>query len=508
MRKYKYRALYKVNDELKFDYIKPKTLDLLFLKKILAISTRLNHTMKGFLLYALFLVLSLPGRSQQVFVSDELSLKNDFAYFLVPHRESCLLIRDKAFKLVVQSLNDQLNWSSEHSIELKGKKWKLIEVVEHQDQIGIFYLAKEENESALWYSVFSSTGEAISHKALIRKRELIYEKGFKITKSEDSRWFCLGFGTSRGERELLLYQREQDSVYFAIKTKELVEVERETVKEMVVSNEGHLFMLGMKEDGSFMKHKLVLQLFEYGPKLDLLRQQKLEFSDNIPSDIQLSVHNLKNQFTLVGLYLDKKEEIAGFFYYIWKDGFQTKFTKLSEELIKKWTGKTSYKHIDLITQSLRWKVDGSLILFCESNKQYHRRPYFATSDQMNMSSKWVDYYFDEVIVACFDHNGEQEWSDVLFKKQFSQDDEGYYSSFFIVETKDFFRILFNDEIKSQSTVSEYILSPSGKNLRKSVLNTTQQKLQLRIVDALQRNADRVIIPSEVDGKLQIVQIDF
>ena len=122
--------------------------------------------------------------------------------------------------------------------------------------------------------------------------------------------------------------------------------------------------------------------------------------------------------------------------------------------------------------------------------------------------RWVDYYFDDIFVVCFSPNGEKQWENILRKKQFSQDDDGLYSSFFIFTNRSFLRILFNDEIKNESTVSQYLLLPDGRINRKSVLNTSNTKLNLRITDAIQIDETTLIVPSENNGKMSLVRLNL
>jgi hypothetical protein len=96
----------------------------------------------------------------------------------------------------------------------------------------------------------------------------------------------------------------------------------------------------------------------------------------------------------------------------------------------------------------------------------------------------------------------------LYKRQFSQDDEGLYSSFFLLRTDDFLRLIFNDEIEEGTTVSEYIIGPDGRNMRKSILNTGKKDIHLRLTDAVQVEADKLLVPSESNGKMSVVIMDF
>ena len=80
--------------------------------------------------------------------------------------------------------------------------------------------------------------------------------------------------------------------------------------------------------------------------------------------------------------------------------------------------------------------------------------------------------------------------------------------FFLVKTPKALRLLFNDEIKYENTVSEYVLRGNGKKDRNSVLNTSYQKLQLRFQDALQVASNEILIPSERRSRLRLVKVVY
>ncbi|MBK9994288.1 MAG: hypothetical protein IPP01_09970 [Saprospiraceae bacterium] len=150
-----------------------------------------------------------------------------------------------------------------------------------------------------------------------------------------------------------------------------------------------------------------------------------------------------------------------------------------------------------------------MLVFYESNKELTRKPYFNSVAEGPLNvSRWTDYYYEDILAINFSADQNIAWQKVLHKKQFSQDDDGLFSSFFVLSTSDYLRIIFNDEIKNESTVSEYILLPTGEYLRKSILNTTSQNLYLRIKDAVQINANTLLVPSESNGKMNLVRISF
>jgi hypothetical protein len=70
------------------------------------------------------------------------------------------------------------------------------------------------------------------------------------------------------------------------------------------------------------------------------------------------------------------------------------------------------------------------------------------------------------------------------------------------------RLIFNDEIKFENTVSEYVVKGTGDNERHSLLSTELLKLRLRFRDAIQITGDKMVVPSERRGQLRVAKISL
>ena len=120
----------------------------------------------------------------------------------------------------------------------------------------------------------------------------------------------------------------------------------------------------------------------------------------------------------------------------------------------------------------------------------------------------LDYYFEEMIAVSVHPDGNMHWVEVLHKRQYSQDDDAMFSSFFVFELPSQLRILFNDEIRSENTVSEYIVTGKGLEERKSLMSTDYQNLKLRFREAKQTGNQSLIVPSLRGNRLALVKIDY
>ncbi|MGA0231940.1 MAG: hypothetical protein ACO3MB_03610, partial [Saprospiraceae bacterium] len=184
---------------------------------------------------------------------------------------------------------------------------------------------------------------------------------------------------------------------------------------------------------------------------------------------------------------------------------------LYEELIQ---GRKKKSRVleDIALKDVLFRQDGGFLLISEIEREYSRRnPYsgYARTGYDNYSRRsWIDYYNDDIIVSSISPEGVPDWNKVLYKKQFSQDDEAIYSSFYIMKTPSRLRFIYNDEIKKNNTVSEYLMDPAGKLARNSLLSTAYQNMKLRFKDAIQISSNSMIVPSESNYDLNLVRITY
>ena len=165
---------------------------------------------------------------------------------------------------------------------------------------------------------------------------------------------------------------------------------------------------------------------------------------------------------------------------------------------------------DFNVQKVALRQDGGAVLIAELNKEFSRRSSLPIRRDNSSFSRggWVDYYYEDLILFAVNPDGTEHWKKVLHKRQYSQDDEAIYSSFFLFKTPARLRFLFNDEIKQENTVGGYEVTGTGFVERKTVFNTDYQRLKLRFKDGLQVAYNEVIVPSERNNRLNLVRIIY
>ncbi|MEM9529229.1 MAG: hypothetical protein AAGA31_21645, partial [Bacteroidota bacterium] len=165
---------------------------------------------------------------------------------------------------------------------------------------------------------------------------------------------------------------------------------------------------------------------------------------------------------------------------------------------------------ELSVRDLVLRRDGGALIITERNRQLERRSNASRTQVLNNYGirPLVDYHYDELIVFSVHPDGKPHWSNILHKKQYSQDDGGVYSSFLLMENPSSLRFLFNDEIRFENTVSEYVVNGRGEFDRNSLFNTRDLELRLRFRDGIQVAANEVVLPSEHRNKLRLVKMTY
>ncbi|MEM6379333.1 MAG: hypothetical protein AAF705_14080, partial [Bacteroidota bacterium] len=290
----------------------------------------------------------------------------------------------------------------------------------------------------------------------------------------------------------------------------------EDILHMVVSNEGDMYAILEKDDFRVRKKDHQYEVFKYGPAMSTVSRHAVSIGEHSTYDLFFNYDNLNKQLVAGGLYYEKNPGRAlGFFSLRVPTNLQsneTSFHAFSDEVVETLIGKELRKNKgleEINIQDLVVRRDGGIVIIGEENRNFFRRmANTGRSIYDGFARNVTDFYYNDVFTISMNPDGTVHWETILHKKQFSQDDGGAYSSYFLFKTPRNLRLIFNDEIKLENTVSEYVLAGSGEYNRNSILSTDNQNLRLRFRDALQIAPEKMLVPSEHRGKLRIAKLEL
>ncbi len=456
-------------------------------------------------------------QAQVITVSDELNLRSEYVYDLLGRiGESIMVIRDGINEFDIQAYNDEMSMSWEVEERLDSRKAKIIDVIAHDQTFNVIYSVDHKDTLFIKSREYDEKVKVVHEDTLrVMKRGLIRPK-FRYVKSEDEQIFLMteienekivsAFAFDMRTREVLWEsQFEFPNIQF-----------REDYRKTIVSNDGTMFLIFEKNNVRYRKDRHSLEIFRFDKILRHFTQLSIPLPEFTTYDAQFIYDNLNENILLIGLYSDSNAGTTDGIYYI-KVGindfsrYQLSTLDYNEELVADFHGKYNPKKESLQNLEIQDAIlrqDGGVLLLAEENKEYERLSYGSRRDFYGSGRFSVDYYYEDLVLISIHPSGDSHWQKVLPKRQYSNDDQAAYSSYFLFQNPSYLRILYNDEIRNENTVSEYILNGAGDITRRSLMSTDNVKLKLQIKNALQIGPAELLIPSVRGKRLKLVKLKY
>lgn len=460
--------------------------------------------------------LSLTLSAQDILVSEDLPLRNDVSYELIGElKGNILLYHNRSTEHEIQCFDPrmQLDWSKE--LEFDRRTAKTLGIIADDQHFFIFHHFRRKGNTLLKVNKYDAGANLQDSVLVFDYGFLFFTPDFTLIRSED-------------RTKALVFFVEKQSIMralaFDVTTMELLWEKSfapedysysEDGLQALVDNNGNMHLIIEKDNYRSRRKEHFYQVHSFYGETDEYRTFDTSFKGMLTYDAFFTYDDLNNTLVAAGFYSEKDLGKATGFFYLNIDprkpsDITLKFQKFDTETLMGILGKRGKraKGIQEISiQEVVLRRDGGAILIGERNRMFERGGTSRTYiDGVNRFM--VDYYFDELLIASIHPTGEVHWKTILHKKQYSQDDNGIYSSYFLFKTPSSLRFLFNDEIKYENTVSEYILNGFGNYDRNSLLSTANLDLRLRFRDALQTGSNALIVPSERRNRLKLVKMEF
>lgn len=471
----------------------------------------------------LFLFCILTARTvfgQSAIVSDPLFIRSDYGYELIGRlRDRILVFRDRYDEFTVQSFDNQmhLSWSKDLN-DLDRRGMRVLGVVPGRNDFSVVFQLRRRGHTLLRVHKYDPGANLIDSMLLKDYGERMFTTPvLNLVTSEDRNCVAVYNSAERDHIEVMSFLLDKMQVLWdtVATVDDAADVFEERIPEMTLSNDGSFFWVTEKNNrrAKIDRHEINILRFDQAG----IHSGALPLGPYLTLDSRYTYDNKNRKLCVAGLWAEKGRDRANGVFYgrisslrdsadvLQYEQFDDKFLSI---LRQKDVGEDNRGIPDAELRELLLRQDGGLVMVAERYHEVQRgaaagRGFFR--DGMRMI---VDYYYDDLFVVAFQPNGHVQWKSALHKKQYSQDDEGTFSSYYLMRNPDKMRFFFNDEIKYENTCSEYLLSPAGDFDRNSLLNTLNQNLRLRFRDALQLNASECLVPSEFRGRLKLVLLRF
>jgi len=479
------------------------------------------------LFIVLFVSITQIGWSQEITVSDEITLRSDQSYSILgKFNEKTLLYRDKGAEFEIQAFNNELlslSWQKE--LELDKKRPEVLDVWGKGDYFYVIYKFKNKGNSVIKIHKYNEAANLIDSTNIVDYGKRFYSPEPEIILSQDRKKVLLYHTEYFTKIEVAVFDLDKMEVLW---DKEFSPNDLKfgaDFHQILVDNDGGMHMVLNRENDRFRKDKPHYYEFIYQP----VNQEKTPTNSvflegKLSFDSYFKIDNLNKSIIGGGMYSEKNKGRTQGYYYLSLSYLNPKQKTLTfrefdkefkEQLVDKKV-KVEKGLFDVGIQDMVIRQDGGALIICEQLKDFERTA-STTNTTVNARSYYggrnnsryaVDHYYEDLFLFSIHPDGTHHWQEILHKKQFSQDDDAAFSSFFLAKTVVELRLIYNDEIRNENTVSEYIIKGNGEHDRNSILNTASQELRLRFRESMQVSANEILVPSERKSRLKLVRMSF
>ncbi len=472
-----------------------------------------------YLIYIFLLFFVSSAKAQTVSVSDEIILRNDFSYDILGlYDERTLLFRNKIYKQEIQVFDPEMNMIREKEITLEDRKSNVIGVLGSEEFFSIIYNYRKKGDVFVMMKQFDGDLTPIDSNVVIKVFESqLLTPSFEFERSENRR-YGLVYTTDRdNELDVMVIDIDNQRLLWENKFVFTGTNLRRDFRNITVSDEGEMFLMLEKNNLASRMDEHVIEYYKYGKGYQSALSSFVPLPNMISFDINFKYDNVNKSISTVGLYSDKNFSRTNGVYLMRHKFSSDRATEptiinFPEDMLLDIYGKNvggDRGIADLEIQDILLRQDGGIMLIAEIKKEYSRRPYYTERTYYGSNYNYqTDFHYEDLVVFSIHPDGTNHWNTVLHKRQYSHDDNAIYSSFFVFKTPSKIRLVYNDEISRENTVSEYVIRGNGELIRNSLMSTEYQNLQLRFRDAVQVSSTEFIVPSQRQLKLNLVKVDY
>jgi len=464
------------------------------------------------------LLFSTPIFAQEIFVSESSSIRNDDAYVIIGKiDEHILLFLDKADSYELKAYDEEMKEAWTKDIVLQNKRAKILTISESKDDFTIIYRYNKRGKILTQARRFDAKGFIVEKDTV----SMLPNRGFYSiedhTVSEDRRFVLIYEFEFNTRIHAIVYDvQNMKTVLHKVFSINDLDVDRDFV-EATVDNKGKPYFIFSKDNRRTKRDENRFYIISYDYEKQFAEEINVSMNGRVWFDVQFKYDNLNEQMVGAGLFLDKRyTEATGYFYLKFDtknaDTQEIHFHDFDPKFVVRAIGKeTKHRSIgEVSVRDLVLRQDGGVLMVAERNRFYSRTGSMlgnAYAPIENQSFR-MDYHYEDILLFAIHPDGKLHWNDVLQKRQFSQDDDARFSSYFLMHTPRSLRFLYNDEIRYKTTINEYLVGITGNQERNSIYNTETNDVSLLLRKAKQVAANEAIIASERRSNLKLTRLVY
>ncbi|MGB1206849.1 MAG: hypothetical protein ACPG5B_14465 [Chitinophagales bacterium] len=457
--------------------------------------------------------LALPLQSQDILLSQPKKLTNKVTeYEIIGRTQQGVMVHKwgDRYNLIEAYYNETLGLAWEKELILNDKKAIVQTIIPYANKMLIIYTVKEKRTTNLYARKVSDVLKDLSGDILLDS----FEKGFGAYNPK----YEVKYSKKRNFISIVRYDYDFNGISNinilvlnkegqALSQKDIPFNEKWTMKEVFVNNKGLVFLASAKIKRNILnlspQHEEV-RLQEYNYETDIVSEYLIEKGEHSLNDIKIVSDDKNNRIAIAGFYSEKQSNaISGYFgvfFDLKTHQIEQQFYENFEVEIARKTNLTAATKKDYVynlkMRNVILRQDGGALFIGEtyytSNRSIPRSSFDTFNTRQQVS---LNYHYNDLVVLSVNPNGSLLWDEVLKKRQYSEEDKGYYSSFGMANSGQFLNLIFNEEISNNTNINNYKIESTGDYTIESMMNANDYNIMLAPRYYKQTSPSEIVMPA-------------
>lgn len=460
-----------------------------------------------FILSLFFAVSSISLDAQEIFLSNEIELNGNDEFRLIGElQDTVLLFHQDGNTYEVKSFNKNLEYLFTKELSFEKQRIHFNLLVGAKTDFTLIYSYEDRFNLNVKARKYDIRGNIIDSTSIFQERDYLDIEHFYPVLNEDESKVLLSRSTRSNRLEFILFDLETNQKIWYRKMEFSGFSINSDLSGLLLTDKGLIVVSFEQNNFIYQRKKHSQYFFMIDPFKDRTTEIKVDMKGKLSSTFNFVSDEKNGEIVVAGLYAPKSlSKASGYYIYKLNEQGITQpivFEPFRPQLLLDYSGKSRNpkKFIsDLRLKDLLLRNDGGMVLITEMQKEILRE---------SVRRRYVDYHYEDVVLLAVHPEGELFWDQLIRKYQLSYDDRAMFSSYFLFENPSGIRLIFNDEIKNENTISEYVFNPLGKGKRNSLLSTDLHRLKLIFVEAKQISPNAFLVPSVFNSEFRIVKISY
>lgn len=480
-------------------------------------------------LFVLMLLLCrLPGlQAQTITMSDEqkISSKTPNLRILGQNDQGIIIYKFGKGVDIIEAYDNKLNLAWTQNLSIKQENSAITNIILYPTFSVAYFIAHERDFSVLYAQIlnsrFKSGGKFIVADTIMGNRYDIESKMRQIhsqNKKQLLTYYPVYSATGLEYIQLAGLTDELDLLYRRKIT--FPDNDNYKLKDVEVTNKGQvLFLFEDPNRANRRSEEKEFKLFAMNAETGQLTELEVLPGRQIYANTKLTVDNVNGAITLSGFTTDEdRKEAKGYFFKSYNDStlqlIQETIQPFSSAMLYEIVGKDTTRKISGLysfqVNDLILRQDGGAIIIAESqynNTQSDDVVNFVPAAGPNFRTVNV-FYYNDILVFSLKPGGDLDWFKVLRKKQVSEDDDGFFSSYSLITLKRQLRFIYNEEIYYKTNVNEFIVNAGGDLNRGYLFNAGMRDIMMAPALGKQISGNEILIPSFRNRMIKFIKISY